>query len=205
MTQVRETLGKRRNGSRRPPIIEEGSIHLAFDYPVVGAKESYLLYHEDSNPSSLNIKGLKTGTFWMTFSENYLTHLKVLKNVGMTRIDEVDYEGHKVVPIKFLKALLPEPTSLGTKYTGKTVIGNIMTGKKNGRRLTRYVYNVCDHERLTWRPGPRQSPTPPAYPAMIGAMMLLSGEWPGRASTTSSSWTPIGSWRPSTSTAFRGR
>ena len=113
-----------------PPIIEEGSTHFSFDYPEVGAKESYLLYHEELESLIIHIKGLKRARFWMTFSDNYLTHLKVLKNVGMTRIDEVDYEGHKVVPIKLLKALLPEPASLGTGYTGKTVIGNIVSGKK---------------------------------------------------------------------------
>ncbi len=162
-----------------PPIIEEGSIHLAFDYPVVGAKESYLLYHEELESLVLNIKGLKRARFWMTFSENYLTHLKVLKNVGMTRIDEVDYEGHKVVPIKLLKALLPEPTSLGTKYTGKTVIGNIMTGKKNEETITRYVYNVCDHEEAYLETGTQAIAYTTGVPAMIGAMMLLSGEWTG--------------------------
>ena len=162
-----------------PPIIEEGSIHLAFDYPVVGAKESYLLYHEELESLVLNIKGLKRARFWMTFSENYLTHLKVLKNVGMTRIDEVDYEGHKVVPIKLLKALLPEPASLGTKYTGKTVIGNIMTGKKNGETITRYVYNVCDHEEAYLETGTQAIAYTTGVPAMIGAMMLLSGEWTG--------------------------
>jgi len=124
-----------------PAIIDEGSIHFSFNYPVAGPKESYLLYHEELESLARNIKGLKKARFWMTFSENYLTHLRVLQNVGMTRIDEVNYEGHKVIPIKFLKALLPEPASLGTKYTGKTVIGNIMTGKKDGKVITRYIYN----------------------------------------------------------------
>ncbi len=81
----------------------------------------------------------------MTFSENYLNHLRVLQNVGMTRIDEVEYEGQKIVPVRFLKALLPEPASLGTGYSGKTVIGNIMTGTKGGKTITRYIYNICDH------------------------------------------------------------
>jgi saccharopine dehydrogenase (NAD+, L-lysine-forming) len=97
----------------------------------------------------------------------------------MTRIDEVDYEGHKVVPIKLLKALLPEPASLGTKYTGKTVIGNIMTGKKNGETITRYVYNVCDHEDAYRETGTQAIAYTTGVPAMIGAMMLLSGEWTG--------------------------
>ena len=129
-----------------PAIIEEGSVHFSFDYPIAGAKESYLLYHEELESLVQHIKGLRRARFWMTFSDNYLNHLRVLKNVGMTRIDEVDYEGCKVVPVKFLKALLPEPASLGTQYTGKTVIGNVMTGKKDGKTITRYIYNVCDHE-----------------------------------------------------------
>jgi saccharopine dehydrogenase (NAD+, L-lysine forming) len=162
-----------------PPIIEEGSIHFSFDYPEVGTKESYLLYHEELESLAVHVKGLKRARFWMTFSDNYLTHLKVLKNVGMTRIDEVDYEGHKIVPIKLLKELLPEPASLGTKYTGKTVIGNIMTGKKNGKTITRYVYNVCDHEEAYLETGTQAIAYTTGVPAMIGAMMVLTGVWQG--------------------------
>lgn len=162
-----------------PPIIEEGSICFTFDYPVAGPKESYLLYHEELESLVLNIKGIKKARFWMTFSENYLNHLRVLKNVGMTRIDEVDYEGCKVVPIKFLKALLPEPASLGTRYTGKTVIGNIMTGEKDGHVVTRYIYNVCDHEEAFKETGTQAIAYTTGVPAMIGAMMVLTGIWEG--------------------------
>ena len=163
-----------------PAIIEEGSTHFRFDYPVAGPKESYLLYHEELESLVLNIKGLKRARFWMTFSENYLTHLRVFKNVGMTRIDEVDYEGCKVVPVKFLKALLPEPASLGTKYTGKTVIGNIMTGRKDGRTITRYIYNICDHEDAFNETGTQAIAYTTGVPAMIGAMMVMTGTWQGR-------------------------
>lgn len=162
-----------------PAIIDEGSVHFTFDYPVAGQKESYLLYHEELESLALNLRGLKRARFWMTFSENYLTHLKVLKNVGMTRIDEVDYEGCKVVPIKFLKALLPEPASLGTGYTGKTVIGNIMTGIKDGRNSTKYIYNVCDHEEAFRETGTQAIAYTTGVPAMIGAMMVLKGIWQG--------------------------
>lgn len=162
-----------------PAIIEEGSVHFGFDYPVAGVKESYLLYHEELESLVQNIKGLKRARFWMTFSENYLTHLRVLENVGMTRIDEVDYEGRKIVPIKFLKALLPEPASLGTKYTGKTVIGNIMTGTKDGKPVTRYIYNVCDHEEAFRETGTQAIAYTTGVPAMIGAMMVLTGVWQG--------------------------
>ena len=163
-----------------PAIIEEGSTHFSFDYPVAGPRDSYLLYHEELESLVMNIKGLKRARFWMTFSENYLTHLKVLRNVGMTRIDEVDYEGCKIIPVKFLKTLLPEPASLGTKYTGKTVIGDIMTGKKDGKTITRYIYNVCDHEEAFNETGTQAIAYTTGVPAMIGAMMLLTGTWQGK-------------------------
>jgi len=162
-----------------PPIIEKESVHFSFNYPVAGPQESYLLYHEELESLAKNIKGLKRARFWMTFSENYLNHLRVLQNVGMTRIDEVDYEGQKVVPIKFLKALLPEPSSLGTRYTGKTVIGNIMTGIKNGKELTRYIYNVCDHEEAYKETGTQAIAYTTGVPAMIGAMLVLTSVWKG--------------------------
>lgn len=164
---------------KTPPIIEDGSIHFSFDYPVVGKRESYLLYHEELESLVLNIKGLKRARFWMTFSENYLNHLKVLKNVGMTRIDEVDFEGTKIVPIKFLKALLPEPSSLGMRYKGKTVIGNVMTGIKDGRTITRYIYNVCNHEDAFRETGTQAIAYTTGVPAMIGAMMVFTGLWQG--------------------------
>jgi saccharopine dehydrogenase (NAD+, L-lysine forming) len=162
-----------------PAIIEEGSVHFSFDYPIAGEKDSYLLYHEELESLVSNIRGLKRARFWMTFSENYLTHLRVLQNVGMTRIDEIDYEGQKIVPVKFLKALLPEPASLGTKYKGTTVIGNIMTGKKGGETITRYIYNICDHEEAFNETGTQAIAYTTGVPAMIGAMMVLTGVWRG--------------------------
>lgn len=162
-----------------PAIIDEGSVHFSFDYPVVGARESYLLYHEELESLVRNVKGLKRARFWMTFSENYLTHLKVLRNIGMTRIDEIEYQGCKIVPIQFLKALLPEPASLGTKYTGKTVIGNIMTGTKDGKPESRYIYNVCDHEDAFNETGTQAIAYTTGVPAMIGAMMVMTGTWQG--------------------------
>ncbi len=162
-----------------PAIIEEGSVHFSFDYPVAGPKDSYLLYHEELESLVKNIKGLKRARFWMTFSENYLNHLRVLQNVGMTRIDEVEYEGKKIVPVKFLKALLPEPASLGTKYTGKTVIGNIMTGTKDGKTITRYIYNICDHAEAFKETGTQAIAYTTGVPAMIGAMMVLTDVWKG--------------------------
>jgi saccharopine dehydrogenase (NAD+, L-lysine-forming) len=160
-----------------PPIIEEGSVHFGFDYPEAGTKESYLLYHEELESLAVHIRGLKRARFWMTFSDNYLNHLKVLQNVGMTRIDEVDYEGCRVVPIKFLKKLLPEPASLGTNYKGKAVIGNVMTGRKDGQSVTKYIYNICDHEEAYRETGTQAVAYTTGVPAMIGAMMVLTGAW----------------------------
>jgi len=163
-----------------PAILDGGSVHFTFDYPIVGGKESYLLYHEELESLVKNIKGLKRIRFWMTFSENYITHLRVLQNVGMTRIDEVDYEGKKVVPIRFLKALLPDPATLGTNYTGKTVIGNVMTGMKGGKKKSVYIYNVCDHAESYKEVGAQAISYTTGVPVMIGAMMMLKGIWKGQ-------------------------
>jgi saccharopine dehydrogenase (NAD+, L-lysine-forming) len=160
-----------------PPIIREGSVHFTFNYPEVGPKESYLLYHEELESLVKHIKGLKRIRFWMTFSENYLTHLKVLENVGMTRIDEVDYEGCKVVPLKFLKKLLPDPGELGENYKGKTVIGCIIDRIKDGKRIKKYIYNVCDHAEAYKEVQAQAVSYTTGVPAMIGAMMFLTGEW----------------------------
>jgi saccharopine dehydrogenase (NAD+, L-lysine forming) len=164
----------------KPVILDPKSVHFSFDYPVVGAKESYLLYHEELESLVRNIRGLKRIRFWMTFSDNYITHLRVLQNVGMTRIDEVEYEGRKVVPIKFLKALLPDPSTLGTNYTGKTVIGNVMTGIKDGKKRSVYIYNVCDHAEAYAEVGAQAISYTTGVPAMICAMLMVKGIWKGK-------------------------
>lgn len=163
-----------------PPILDQKSVHFGFDYPVAGQKESYLLYHEELESLAKNIKGLKRIRFWMTFSENYLNHLRVLQNVGMTRIDEVDYEGKKVVPIRFLKSVLPDPASLATNYTGKTVIGNVMTGTKNGKKRSVYIYNICDHAECFKEIGSQAISYTTGVPAMIAAMLVITGTWKGK-------------------------
>lgn len=162
-----------------PAILDAGSVHFQFDYPVAGPRESYLLYHEELESLAKNIKGLKRIRFWMTFSDNYLTHLRVLQNVGMTRIDEVDYEGRKIVPIRFLKALLPDPAKLGENYVGKTVIGNVMTGTKAGKGRSVYIYNVCDHEEAFKEVGAQAVSYTTGVPAMICAMLMVNGTWKG--------------------------
>jgi saccharopine dehydrogenase (NAD+, L-lysine-forming) len=117
------------------------SVHRTFDFPEIGEKEMYLMYHEEMESLAKNMPGLKRIRFWMTFSEQYLTHLRVLENVGMTRIDAVDYEGHSIVPLKFLKTVLPEPSSLGENYSGKTNIGCMVEGIKKARKK-RYIYTT---------------------------------------------------------------
>lgn len=155
------------------------SVHETFDFPEIGPKEMYLMYHEEMESLVQNIKGLKRIRFWMTFGQEYLTHLRVLQNVGMTRIDSVDYEGHKIVPLKFLKALLPEPSSLGENYKGKTNIGCMIEGVKDGKPRKIYIYNVCDHADCYREIKAQAISYTTGVPAMIGAMMVLTGKWKG--------------------------
>ncbi|KAA0259328.1 saccharopine dehydrogenase family protein [Deferribacter autotrophicus] len=180
--EVTQVVRHWRNGEwvETPPILEEDSIHFTFNYPEVGPRESYLLYHEEMESLVKHIKGLERIRFWMTFSDEYLTHLRVLKNVGMTRIDEVEYEGCKVVPLKFLKKLLPDPSELGISYKGKTVIGCIFDGIKDGNRFKKYIYNVCDHAEAYKEVQAQAVSYTTGVPAMIGAMLVLKGVWAGK-------------------------
>lgn len=155
------------------------SQRIDFDYPIAGVKPSYLLYHEELESLVLNIKGLERIRFWMTFSDNYLKHLEVLQNIGMTRIDPVEFEGHQIVPIQFLKALLPDPASLAANYTGKTVIGCIFGGQKDGQPQQKYIYNVCDHAECYKEVSSQAISYTTGVPAMIGAKLMLTGAWQG--------------------------
>ncbi len=155
------------------------SVHKPFDFPGIGPKEMYLMYHEELESLVKNIKGLKRIRFWMTFGEQYLTHLRVLQNVGMTRIDPVEFEGHKIVPLKFLKAVLPDPSKLGTNYKGKTNIGCLMKGVKDGREKEVYIYNICDHAECYKEVKAQAISYTTGVPAMIGGMMMLTGKWRG--------------------------
>ncbi|MFN0059792.1 MAG: saccharopine dehydrogenase C-terminal domain-containing protein [Planctomycetota bacterium] len=152
-------------------------ISQTFDFPGVGDRKAYLIYHEELESLVLHIKGLKRIRFWMTFGDEYLTHLRVLQNVGMTRIDAVDYKGTKVVPLEFLKRLLPDPASLAVGYTGKTSIGCIIEGVKNGKRLKKFIYNVCDHAETFKEVRGQAVSYTTGVPAMVAAMMVLRGEW----------------------------
>ncbi|MGN6710881.1 saccharopine dehydrogenase family protein [Anaerocolumna jejuensis] len=156
---------------------EPMSIKRVYDFPVIGEKDMYLLHHEEMESLALNIKGIRKIRFFMTFSERYLTHLKVLENVGMTSIEPIEFEGKQIVPLQFLKAVLPDPASLGPRTKGKTNIGCIFQGIKDGKEKKYYLYNVCDHEECYKEVGSQAISYTTGVPAMIGAMMVLKGLW----------------------------
>ena len=150
-----------------------------FDFDQVGEKNMYLMYHEELESLAKFYPEIKRIRFWMTFGEAYLKHLEVLQNVGMTRIDPVMYEGKEIIPLQFLKAVLPEPSSLGSTTKGKTNIGDIATGVKDGEAKTVYLYQVCDHEDAYAETGNQAVSYTTGVPAMIGAAMMLTGAWRG--------------------------
>lgn len=153
------------------------SVSQDFDFPEVGPRQAYLMYHEELESLVRNIRGLQRIRFWMTFSERYLTHLRVLENVGMTRIDPVEYEGHQIVPLQFLKRLLPDPASLGPRTKGKTSIGCLIEGVQAGERKRVFIYNVCDHEACFRETGAQAVSYTTGVPAMIGAKQVVTGVW----------------------------
>ena len=155
------------------------SIKREYDFPEVGRKDMYLLHHEEIESLAKNIPGVKRIRFFMTFGQSYLTHMKCLENVGMLNTEPIDYEGQKIVPIQFLKALLPDPASLGERTVGKTNIGCIFHGKKDGKEKTIYIYNVCDHQECYKEVGSQAISYTTGVPAMIGAMMILTKTWSG--------------------------
>ena len=151
-----------------------------FDFPEIGERKAYLLYHEELESLCQNIPGLERIRFWMTFGDEYIKHLEVLENVGMTRIDPVEFQGQEIIPIQFLKALLPDPSSLGENYTGKTCIGCLVEGVKDGKPKKVFIYNVCDHE-ASWAEVRSQAISyTTGVPTMVGAKMMLTGKWTGK-------------------------
>ena len=167
---------------------EEGSwietkpleIRVDHDYPEVGVKPSYLLYHEELESLSKNIKGLKRIRFFMTFGDSYIQHMNCLQNVGMLGIEPVEHQGQKIIPIEFLKTLLPDPASLGPRTIGKTNIGCIIEGIKDGKKKKVYIYNVCDHQECYKETGAQAVSYTTGVPAMIGSKMLYKGIWDGK-------------------------
>ena len=157
--------------------IEAMSIHKPIDYPGIGPKESYVLYHEELESLVKNFPTLKRARFWMTFGQQYITHLNVLENVGMTSIKPIKFQGMDIVPLEFLKAVLPEPSSLGENYSGETSIGCQIKGIKDGVDKTYYVWNNCKHQDC-WKEVQAQGVSyTTGVPAMLGAMMMITGEW----------------------------
>ena len=153
-------------------------IHKTLTYPNIGERDSYLLYHEELESLVKNYPSIKRARFWMTFGQEYLTHLRVIQNIGMARIDEVEYNGQKIVPLQFLKAVLPTPQDLGENYHGETSIGCRISGlDKEGKPLTYYIWNNCSHEEAYKETGMQAVSYTTGVPAMVGAMMFLTGKW----------------------------
>jgi len=155
------------------------TIRQSFDFEAVGPKNMYLMYHEELESLAHHLPEIERIRFWMTFGDAYITHLTVLQNVGMTRIDPVIYNGQEIIPLQFLKAVLPEPASLGPTTKGKTNIGDIATGLKDGIEKTFYIYNICDHEDAYAETGNQAVSYTTGVPAMIGAALLVQGVWSG--------------------------
>lgn len=156
---------------------EPHEIHKPLHYPEIGAKESYVIYHEELESLVKNFPTIKRARFWMTFGQEYLTHLRVIQNIGMSRIDPVMYNGVEIVPIQFLKAVLPDPGKLGENYVGETSIGCRIKGIKDGKQRTYYIYNNCSHEAAYKETGAQGVSYTTGVPATIGAMMFMKGLW----------------------------
>jgi saccharopine dehydrogenase (NAD+, L-lysine forming) len=154
-------------------------IKKVLNYPDIGPRDSYVLYHEELESIVKNFPTIKRARFWMTFGQEYLTHLRVIQNIGMSRIDTVMYEGKEIVPLKFLKAVLPDPGSLGDNYVGETSIGCRIRGLKNGKEQTYYIWNNCSHKASFDETGAQGVSYTTGVPAALGAEMMLTGEWSG--------------------------
>jgi len=156
---------------------EPQEIHKPLTYPGIGVRESYLLYHEELESLVKNYPTLRRARFWMTFGQEYLTHLRVMQNIGITRIDPVLYNGVEIVPIQFLKAILPNPGELGENYTGETSIGCRIRGIKDGKEKTYYVWDNCSHQAACQETGAQGVSYTTGVPATIGALMFFKGLW----------------------------
>ncbi|MBP8959087.1 MAG: saccharopine dehydrogenase family protein [Bacteroidales bacterium] len=152
-------------------------IHKLLTYPNIGQRESYLIYHEELESLVKNFPTLKRARFWMTFDQEYLTHLRVIQNIGMAGIEPVLFEGREIIPLRFLKALLPDPGELGENYKGETSIGCRIRGIKDGKEKTLYIYNNCSHEVAYKETGTQAVSYTTGVPATIGAMMYIKGLW----------------------------
>ncbi len=150
---------------------------ISFDFPEIGPKNMYLMYHEELESLVKHFPEIKKARFWMTFGDSYLKYIEVLQNIGMTSIKPINYNGMDIVPLQFLKQVLPDPGSLGNRTKGKTCIGTIITGQKNGKEETHYTYNICDHEQCYEEVGSQAISYTTGVPAMIGAMLMIQKIW----------------------------
>ena len=152
-------------------------IHKTLNYPNVGPKESYLLHHEELESLVKNYPTIRRARFWMTFCQEYLTHLRVIQNIGMASIKPINYNGMEIVPLQFLKAVLPNPQELGENYEGETSIGCRIRGLKDGKEQTYYIYNNCSHQAAYEETGMQGVSYTTGVPACIGARLFMLGEW----------------------------
>lgn len=159
---------------------EPHEISAMLTYPDIGPKKSYLIFHEELESLVKNFPTLKQARFWMTFGDEYLTHLRVIQNIGMAGIAPVKFQGQDIVPLEFLKAVLPDPGDLGENYTGHTSIGCRIRGIKDGKERTYYIWNNCSHEAAYQETGTQGVSYTTGVPAMIGARMLMTGTWSGK-------------------------
>ncbi len=158
---------------------EPHEISMMINYPDIGPKKSYLIYHEELESLVKNYPSIKRARFWMTFGDEYLTHLRVIQNIGMAGIEPINYKGMEIVPLEFLKAVLPDPGELGENYTGQTSIGCRIKGVKDGKERTYYIWNNCFHKAAYEETGTQGVSYTTGVPAMTGAMMMLTGQWSG--------------------------
>jgi len=166
------------------------SIKREYDFDQVGMKDMYLLHHEEIEALAKNMSEVKRIRFFMTFGQSYLDHMRCLEDVGMLSTTPINYNGQEIVPIQFLKALLPDPATLGPRTKGKTNIGCIFTGKKDGKERTIYIYNVCDHEECYKEVGSQAISYTTGVPAMIGSMMVVTGMWDKKGVFTTDEFDP---------------
>ncbi|MHC4759510.1 MAG: saccharopine dehydrogenase family protein, partial [Planctomycetota bacterium] len=156
---------------------EPMEISKTIDFPEIGPKKAYLMFHEEEESLIKHIKGLKRISFWMTFSDEYLTYLRVLQNVGMTSIEPVNYKGSDIIPLKFLKKLMPDPGSLAENYKGKTCIGCQFKGIKDGKEKTLMIYNICDHQQTYKEVQANAVSYTAGVPPALGAKLMIDGTW----------------------------
>lgn len=159
-------------------LIDKDAVHFDFKYPQAGVAGTYLMYHEELESLHRSFPHIKRMRFWMTFSEEYLTYLRVLYNLGLTSIKPVDFQGQQIQPIQFLKSILPKGEDFNSSYKGKTCIGCIVKGRKNGKELIKYIYQVCDHEKAFAETNGNAIGYTTAVPAVTAAELILNGAWP---------------------------